>query len=142
MLLPHNSVLHIKVLFGIKNTLLRLDFFLGGGHCLRQTNCRLTNNALFGFIASKGMEVYLLDVKRLYVPACPVKLPREFAADLCLSFTSKGISQHEALPVASENKSDRFGSIFGQLRRFASRFVECVEDFRFIYFNLRWAYRI
>lgn len=41
--------------------------------------------------------------------------PRRAAADLCLSFTSAGMSRRDSLPVASENKSDQFGSNLGQL---------------------------
>lgn len=41
--------------------------------------------------------------------------PSEDEADLCLSFTSAGMSERETLPVASENKSGHFGSNSGQL---------------------------
>lgn len=37
------------------------------------------------------------------------------AVDLCLSFTSAGMSERDSLPVVSENKSDQFRSNSGQL---------------------------
>lgn len=50
-----------------------------------------------------------------HVSAHPVEHLLEDSVDLCLSFTSAGMSERDTLPVASENKSGQFGSNSGQL---------------------------
>lgn len=68
----------------------------------------------------------------MYIYAHPVKLPGEDAVDLCLSFTSAGMSEHEALPFASENKSEPFWSISGQLHLLHSFVVVAMSKCYFL----------
>lgn len=59
--------------------------------------------------------------RNLNEPQCTYVCPTsetpciEDTVDLCLSFTPAGMSEHDCLPVASENKSDHFRSNSGQL---------------------------